>query len=773
MHRAQRLATAGVCAAFAMMFTVSAATAQELTTWLFAEGSTSSVLGFENELLIANPNTGDVVVTIAAFTQDGEAIAPFTLSVGPLSRAGVNVRSLPGVGDRAGIALRVTATAPIIAERSMYWGGGLFRGGRFWNAPVNDMRGGHNERGAAAGAYTWYFAEGEGKFFNTFVSVANPNDGPTRVRATYLDDKGTAVVQEDVIPGNARRTFWPTAVLSPRFLPGQAGFATVVESIDDPNAGTARQPIVAERQMYWGPGAPFGIRGGHAAMGVTEPSAQWLFAEGVQGGALSFDTYVLLFNQNTAPATVRVKFYGDNGALLAEEERVITALARDNVPSSTLPALANQAFAIQVDADRAIVAERAVYWRGLLEGHATAGATTAARKWGFAEGLQGGFQMYQDNASADKRRFNTFFPLYNPGATDAVVTVYFYTEGANTGITRTVNVPARSRATVWPLLYSELGNKKFATFFSSTEPVVAERVVYWGINFTAGHASLGTALPDAFPLSAPAAAPAAPGTSLVVTPNRGVPGGGTVVEIEGTGFGHGEIGTAVRFGATPAASFEVENDTLIRAVTPAGATGKVDVTVETSGQTITAPAAFEYFDPWAAVGGPINTFRRNTGFACTGGGRACQIMTGFLGTVAEMARRQPGDIANSCRAFGGNEKFVEDVIAELRIRTGTNRWAMNIKRGNQGLSEDIVAYYYGPEGTDMRNSTQVYIVDIIANHCNPADRFGGAPFWLDQTQATADAGTIGRWTLGSMCSNARYRNAINPNTGGFVFPECR
>ena len=44
-----------------------------------------------------------------------------------------------------------------------------------------------------------------------------------------------------------------------------------------------------------------------------------------------------------------------------------------------------------------------------------------------------------------------------------------------------------------------------------------------------------------------------------------------------------------------------------------------------------------------------------------------------------------------------------------------NRWALNIKRGNEGLSEDIITYYYGPEGTVMLNSTQIFIVDIIGN----------------------------------------------------------
>jgi hypothetical protein len=771
MFRAMKLAAAGVCAAALLLMPTSAHAADDFTTWLFAEGSTSGLLGFEKELLLANPNTIEVVVTIAAFTQDGEAITPFTIPIAPLSRTGINVRAIPGVGDRAGIALRVSAGAPIIAERTMYWGGGLFRGGKLWPNPVSDMRGGHNEKGVGTGAYTWYFAEGEGKFFNTFFSVANPNPVDTKVRARYLDDRGVEVVQEEIVPANARRTFWPTAILSARFVPGQAGFATIIESVDDVTVG-ARQPVVAERQMYWGPGSPFGIRGGHASMGITTPSPTWLFAEGVQGGSLNFDTYVLLFNQNPTTATVTVKFFGDSGNLLAEVVRTIPALARDNVPTSTVPALANQAFAIQVEANQPIIAERAVYWRGLLEGHATAGVNAAARKWGFAEGMQGGFLMYQDNSAADKRRFNTFFPLYNPGATDAVVTVYFYTEGANTGVTKQLTVPARSRATVWPLLYPELANQKFATFFSSTEPLVAERVVYWGVNFAAGHASSGTPLPDTFPLVAPPAAPSAPGTTLTVTPNRGVPGGGTVVEIEGSGFGHNEIGTAVRFGATPAAFFEVENDGLIRAITPPGATGKVDVTVETKGAVVTAPQAFEYFNPWAATLAPLNTFNRSAGFACMGGGRPCSIVQSFEGTVRDLARRQPFDIANSCRAFGGNEKFVEDLVAELRLATGSNRWGLNIKRGNEGLSEDIVDYYYGPEGNDMRNSTEVFIIDVIANHCNPANRSGGLPAWIDQTSATAAARTIGRWTLGPMCSNPRYRNARRPN-GEWLFPECR
>jgi hypothetical protein len=698
------------------------------------------VLGFEKELLLGNPSAAPVAVQIAVYTQEGDGPYGLDLTLEPQSRTGINVRSIPNVGDRAGIALRVTASAPIIAERTMYWGGGLFRGGKSWSQPVSDMRGGHNEKGANAGAKTWYFAEGEGKFFNTFFSVANSNATPATVTATYRNDAGEEFTQSDVVPANGRRTFWPTSMLSGVLPAGRAGFATTITSDID---------VVAERQMYWGPGAPFGISGGHAAMGVTNPAAQWLFAEGVQGGPGGFDTYLLLFNQQATPTTVTVKFFGDGGIPLAEVVRTMPAGTRDNVPASIFPALANQAFAIQVDASQPIVAERAVYWRGFSEGHATAGATAAHMKWGFAEGQQGGFLMYQDARDTDKRRFNTFFPIYNPGATPANVTVYFYTEGGSTGVTKQIAVPAKSRQTIWTVEYEELANQKFATFFASDQPIVVERAVYWGANNRAGHASVGTPLPDAFPLAPPTMAPTAPAGALFVTPNRGAPSGGTTVEIEGSGFGNTELGTQVLFGGKPA-EFEVENRNTIRAVTPPGTTGAVDVTVITRSQTLTAPAAFTYFDP--NVAGPPVSYGD------------------LFGLVQEVANGRLNDLFNSCTEHsGGNNNFMFEVVAALRKRFQTNRWGLNWKRGNVGdLSQDIVNYYSGAEGSVMRNSTNVRIYDIIGGHC------GGrpGPFWVDQTGATRAAGAIGRWTSDPMCRSARYRDAKFDN-GEWMFPECR
>ena len=108
--------------------------------------------------------------------------------------------------------------------------------------------------------------------------------------------------------------------------------------------------------------------------------------------------------------------------------------------------------------------------------------------------------------------------------------------------------------------------------------------------------------------------------------------------------------------------------------------------------------------------------------------------------VEAVARAYPGDLRNSCHESGGNNVWLYRVVEALR-RYDT-RWGLNWKRGNVGdMSQDIVAYNFaaGPdEGT-----TNVYIIDVIGGHC------GGNPdaAWIDNTEATRRAGTIGRWTL--------------------------
>ena len=107
--------------------------------------------------------------------------------------------------------------------------------------------------------------------------------------------------------------------------------------------------------------------------------------------------------------------------------------------------------------------------------------------------------------------------------------------------------------------------------------------------------------------------------------------------------------------------------------------------------------------------------------------------------VLQVHEANPGLIAQSCIQDGGNWGFMDAVVDELR--KSDERWGYNGKRGDvNDPSQDVVDYHWG-QG-EREGSTEVYLIDMIVGHCGEDPQ----PGWLDQTQATADAGTIGRWT---------------------------
>jgi hypothetical protein len=109
-----------------------------------------------------------------------------------------------------------------------------------------------------------------------------------------------------------------------------------------------------------------------------------------------------------------------------------------------------------------------------------------------------------------------------------------------------------------------------------------------------------------------------------VSPQAGTIAGATAVTISGSSF---TGATSVKFGAAPATSFAVVNDSTITAVSPAHALGAVDVTVTTpAGTTPASPAdQFTFATPCTAItaaGAPVSPSVPGTQVTITGTG-AC------------------------------------------------------------------------------------------------------------------------------------------------------
>jgi len=107
--------------------------------------------------------------------------------------------------------------------------------------------------------------------------------------------------------------------------------------------------------------------------------------------------------------------------------------------------------------------------------------------------------------------------------------------------------------------------------------------------------------------------------------------------------------------------------------------------------------------------------------------------------VEQVAAQDPAALANSCIEEGGSWRFMDAVVTALRA-TDT-RWGYNCKRGNcSDISIDVVDYFHGIG--DGQNSTDVYLIDVISAVCPGGNQSAD---WIDQTGATADEGSVGRW----------------------------
>lgn len=164
---------------------------------------------------------------------------------------------------------------------------------------------------------------------------------------------------------------------------------------------------------------------------------------------------------------------------------------------------------------------------------------------------------------------NATVSVVRPGTGLPTGSVTFYEDGAPVA---TVPLPEGKRVAKYPLKWHSAGVFEFEVSYSGDE------------NYEASE-------------SAPLVQLIAPYLPEITTidPNSGPETGGSLVSIEGQNLAHA---TEVKFGSTPAQSFEVTSPTSIEAVSPSGS-GTVDVTVTTPGGTSAVSSAdgFSYLPP--------------------------------------------------------------------------------------------------------------------------------------------------------------------------------
>jgi hypothetical protein len=315
----------------------------------------------------------------------------------------------------------------------------------------------------------WYLAEGTTAWgFSTQITIANPNNSDMNCTVTYMPT-GAANTQETVgLPANSQTTLTADHLTS---LLGQVDFSTRVQAVQD-------MPIAVDRTMQWtGPGAQ--SPEGHCSIGVTAPSTTWYLPEGSSNHG--FESWLLVQNPQGAEATCTITY------MIEGEDPVVTT---KKVPATSRQSfsmeddIGNKDASVEVKSDRAVICERAVYRNNRREGHDSIGTTAASEDCYLAEGTTAW-------------GFTTYVLVQNPGDDQVHVNITYMTpSGPVAHPENPIAMPGNSRKTV--KVNDFLPATDFSTRVSGSEPVIAERAMYWGEGTAMGeacHDSIGLAAP--------------------------------------------------------------------------------------------------------------------------------------------------------------------------------------------------------------------------------------------------------------------------------------
>lgn len=400
--------------------------------WLMAEGATWP--GFEEYILLQNPNTTTSTVSVDFLTSSGPKLGP-SVTVPALSRTTVHVNDYCPNADVAA-AITVESGPDICAERAMY----LSSPDGKWGA--------HDSIGTQTAAADWYLAEGATlPGYDEWIMVMNPYNKAVAVKVTWLTPDGPLPGPDLSVPANSRQTVHvndhiPNSNVSAR-----------LECV------TADAGIVVERSMYmntWD-----GKIDCHNSMGVSETWGAWAMAEGATFPG--FEEWVLVMNPGASPVTADLLFMTPDGQRTGPTETIqagqrVSIKVNDWVPDSEVSTVV-----LTRSEDQRVVAERSMYVssNGRRGAHNAPGSIYAATGWLLPEGCTA-------------PGFDEWVLVMNPGDTEANVQLEFMTaEGSITGPGAVL--PALTRRTFH---VNDYCSGDVSTKVTSDRRVIAERAMY-------------------------------------------------------------------------------------------------------------------------------------------------------------------------------------------------------------------------------------------------------------------------------------------------------
>jgi autotransporter-associated beta strand protein len=321
-----------------------------------------------------------------------------------------------------------------------------------------------------------------GRLSTGAIAYAAGSNHSLGVEGSGDGEYGQLAVTGTVTLSNARFNSGTRSNLSP-----EARYLIIDNDGSDPVVGTFEGLDEGGKVTIGGVSYTITYRGGDGNDVVIEgvtPTTYYL-AEGATGAF--FDDDVLIANPNDAQAPVTLTFLREGGAT-AVVQRVIPAKSRVTIHVDQLEGLEDVSASVKVDSiDKLpLIVERTMFWdQSYYGGHTANAVAKPEKKWTFAEGFQG--------------FFDTYILIANANATKTTATLTFLRENA-TPVVKTVEVDPFTRKTIHAGEYDELKGRAFGIVVEATEPVIAERSMYFanpaGRIWAGGHVNTGIVAPS-------------------------------------------------------------------------------------------------------------------------------------------------------------------------------------------------------------------------------------------------------------------------------------